>query len=183
VVVVPSEDQIDFKHFRLTGTRDYARPPDLCVQVEEDGVTLIVDLSRSDLMLETEMPRFADPDGLPHGGKRTYRLTPTSMARAREAGWTLPLLEAWFLQRTGDAVPAAARLLLVASQVPAPRLERHLVLHADSPETADGLQQWPGTAELIADRLGPTALAVREEDRETLEAKLAELGVVLGGAS
>jgi hypothetical protein len=65
--------------------------------------------------------------------------------------------------------------------VPAPRLERHLVLHADSAETADGLQQWPGTAELIAQRLGPTALVVREEDREKLEAKLTELGVVLGG--
>ena len=60
VAVVPSEDQIEFRHFRLTGTRDYALPPERCVSVEADGVTLTVDLARSDLMLETEMARFAD---------------------------------------------------------------------------------------------------------------------------
>src|SRR5262249_32961546 len=53
VAVVPSEDDIEFRHFRLTGTRDYALPPDRCVSVEEDGVTLTVDAARSDLMLET----------------------------------------------------------------------------------------------------------------------------------
>src|SRR5262249_42180896 len=49
--LVAHEDAIDFKHFRLTGTRDYTLPPEKCVAVEPDGVTLTIDLSRSDLLL------------------------------------------------------------------------------------------------------------------------------------
>jgi hypothetical protein len=49
-----------FRHFRLTWMRDYALPPEKCVGIEDDGVTLSVDLARSDLLLETEVPRFAD---------------------------------------------------------------------------------------------------------------------------
>ncbi|MBY0231920.1 MAG: helicase-associated domain-containing protein [Gemmataceae bacterium] len=178
LLVVANEDQIDFKHFKLAGNRDYAGTPERCVSVEDDGVTLAVDLAKSDLMLETELPRFADLlDRVPVAGKRLYRLTPASMARARQSGWTLPLLENWFQQRTGVAATAAARLLLTAAAQPAPRLERHLVLRTETPEMADGLEQWPATRALVALRLGPTALAVREEDRAALEEQLAALGV------
>ena len=73
----------------------------------------------------------------------------------------------------------AARLLLTAAQLPAPQLRRHLVLHVEVPEIADGLMQWPGTRELIAERLGPTALSVAEENLDALKARLAELGIRL----
>lgn len=180
VAIVPSEDQIEFRHFRLTGTRDYALPPEKCVGVEADGVTLTVDLARSDLMLETEMARFAELiDRSNSNGKRQYRLTPASLARAREAGWTLTNLEAWFGQRTTQPMTPAARFLLTAAQLPAPRLRQHVVLHVEVPEIADGLTQWPGTRELIAERLGPVALSVAEEDLDALKAKLAELGIRL----
>src|SRR5262249_31591584 len=46
LAVVPSENQIDYKQFRLTGTRDYLLPPEPCVDVEADGVTLSIDLAR-----------------------------------------------------------------------------------------------------------------------------------------
>jgi hypothetical protein len=178
VAVVSSEDQIEFRHFRLTGTRDYVLPPERCVTVELDGVTLTVDLARSDLMLETELPRFADlvERSLP-GGKRQYRLTPGSLARAREGGWGLVNLETWFSQRTAQPVTAAARLLLTGAQLPPPVLRTHLVLHVEVPELADGIVQWPPTRELIAERLGPTALSVAEEDLPALRARLAELGI------
>jgi hypothetical protein len=176
--VVPSEDAIEYRHFRLTGTRDYGLPPERCVSVEPDGVTLTVDLARSDLMLETEMPRFAElVQRAAVNGKRQYRLTPTSLAQARSAGLTLPALEMWFQQRTGQPVSAAARLLLTGAQVGSPSLRRHLVLHVEAAELADGLMQWPTTRELIAERLGPTALAVADEDAEELGKRLAELGV------
>jgi hypothetical protein len=178
VVVIPSEDRIEFRHFRLTGTRDYALPPERCVTVEPDGVTLTVDLARSDLMLETELPRFADlVDRALPGGKRQYRLTPASLARARESGWGLTNLETWFSQRTGQPVTPAARLLLTGAQLPPPVLRTHLVLHVEVPELADGIVQWPGTRELIEERLGPTAISVAEENLEALRARLAELGV------
>jgi hypothetical protein len=180
VAVVPSEDAIDYRHFRLTGTRDYGLPPERCVNVEPDGVTLAVDLARSDLMLEAELSRFAEcVDRSAHNGKRAYRLTPESVARAREAGLSLPALETWFQQRAGQPVSAAARLLLTGTGGAEVSLRRHLVLHVAEEEVADGLMQWPATRALIEERLGPTALSVAKENVEALRGRLAELGVAV----
>jgi hypothetical protein len=177
LAVVVSEEDIDFRHFRLTGTRDYALPPERCVVPGADGVTLTVDVARSDLLLETELPRFAEPPRPGADGRRVYRLTPASLAAARAGGLTVPTLEAWFQQRTGQPLPPAARLLLGGAQGPPPRLQQHLVLHLASEETADGLVQWPETRPLIAERLGPTALAVAESNVPKLRERLREAGI------
>jgi hypothetical protein len=178
LVAVPQEELIDYKHFRLTGTRDYGLPPEKCVEVEADGVTLSVDLSRSDLLLETELPRFAEPlDTAPANGRRRYRLTPASLTAARDGGLTLASLEAWFAQRTGGPLPPASRLLLTGGQLPPPQLRRHLVLRVAEENIADGLMQWPDTRELIEERLGPTALVVAEDNAEALQAQLRALGI------
>jgi hypothetical protein len=183
LAVAASEEAIEFRHFRLTGTRDYGLQPEKCVQVEEDGVTLSVDLARSDLLLETELPRFAELiGGSPASGKRQYRLTPASLSAARSAGMTLTALEIWFHQRAGQPLPAAARLLMLADQMEAPHLRRHLVLHIADEDLADGIAQWPQTRELISERLGPTALAVAEENVTTLRDHLREAGIELKGA-
>jgi hypothetical protein len=182
LAVVASEDDIEFRHFRLTGTRDYALPPDRCVSVEPDGVTLAVDLARSDLLLETELPRFAealDRDRAPVNGRRLYRLTPGSLAQARAAGMGVGTLEAWFQQRVGQPLPPAARLLLTGPQVPSPQLRKLLVLQVADEELADGLQQWPQTRGLIEARLGPTALVVKEENLGRLREQLLAAGITL----
>jgi hypothetical protein len=180
LAVVASEESIEFRHFRLTGTRDYALPPEKCVHVEPDGVTLTIDLARSDLLLETEVPRFAElVGGSSANGRRQYRLTPASLSAGRSAGMTLTALATWFHQRAGQSLPAAARLLMTAGQVEAPRLRRHLVLHVAAEELADGLVQWPQTRELIEERLGPTALVVAEENAELLRERLHAAGITL----
>jgi hypothetical protein len=180
LAVAASEESIEFRHFRLTGTRDYALPPEKCVQVEADGVTLSVDLARSDLLLETELPRFAElVAGSPASGRRQYRLTPASLSAARSTGMTLTALEIWFHQRAGQPLPPAARLLMSAEQMQAPQLRRHLVLHVADEDLADGLVQWPQTRELIAERLGPTALVVAEENTATLREQLRSIGITL----
>jgi hypothetical protein len=180
LALVPHEDAIEYKHFRLTGTRDYALPPEKCVTVEADGVTLTIDLARSDLLLETELPRFAVPlDRAQANGRRQYRLTPASLAAAREGGMSVPQLEAWFGQRAGGPLSPAARLLLGGAQAPAPQVKRHLVLHVATQELADGLVQWPETRALIDERLGPTALAVAEGDAARLRELLGRLGMTL----
>jgi hypothetical protein len=181
LAVVISEEAIDFRHFRLTGTRDYGLPPDQCVTVGADGVTLTVDVARSDLLLETELPRFAEPPKPSSDGRRVYRLTPASLAAARANGLTVPTLESWFQQRSGQPLPPAARLLLGGAQGPPPRLQQHLVLHVASEEIADGLMQWTETCILIAERLGPTALAVTEANVAKLRERLHEAGIELVG--
>jgi Helicase conserved C-terminal domain len=180
LAIVASEDDIEFRHFRLTGTRDYCLPPERCVEVEADGITLNVDLARSDLLLEMEVQRFAEAGPRPgQQGRRLFRLTPSSIAAARAQGVTTAFLERWFEQRTGRSLSPAARLLLTGVELPPPELRRQLVLHVGDAVTADGLQQWPGTRALIQMRLGPTALAVAEEDVDLLAERLRELGIRL----
>jgi hypothetical protein len=180
LAVVANDQAIDYRHFRLTATRDYALPPERCVEVEADGVTLAVDLARSDLLIETEIRRFAEQLDRPGtNGRRYYRVTPESLGGGRDSGLSLQQLETWFSQRSGQPLPAAAKLLFSGSQLSPYELRRLTVLHVPTAEMADGLQQWPGTRALIATRLGPTALAVAEEHIDMLRERLATLGVNL----
>jgi hypothetical protein len=188
LAIVANENGIEYKHFRLTGTRDYTLPPEKCVEVEQDGVTLSVDLARSDLLLETELLRFAEPlaPPLPSGeapgvraGRRQYRVTPTSILTARQQGATLAHLQTWFVQRTGLPISAAVQLLISGPDVAPVELRRRLVLHVGNEHLADGLQQWPGTRDLIAGRLGPAVLVVEEAHVAALTQRLQELGVKL----
>jgi hypothetical protein len=158
------------------------------VEVESDGVTLTVDRARSDLLLETEVQRFAEPVGpnsTAHAragaelanGRRQYRLTPGSLAAGRESGLSLTNLEGWFVQRTGQVLTPAARLLLTGCEFPPLELRRLCVLNVPTRELADGLVQWPATRSLIVERLGPTALVVAEENVGVLRERMQGLGV------
>jgi hypothetical protein len=180
LAIVPNEAAIDYRHFRLTGTRDYCLPPEKCVDVEADGLTLSIDLSRSDLLLETEVQGLAEllPRPGPQG-RRQYRLTPASLAAARGAGWTLANLEGWFHHRTGLPLSPAALLLFSAADMPPQELRRQMILHTASALAADGLQQWPATRGLIQARLGPTALVVAEQHVDELRRCCQELGLRL----
>jgi hypothetical protein len=180
LAVVANDQAIDYRHFRLTATRDYALPPEKCIEVEADGVTLAIDLARSDLLIETEIRRFAELLERPgNNGRRYYRVTPESLGSGRDSGLSLQHLESWFLQRSGHPLPAAAKLLFTGSQLSPYELQRMTVLHVPTAEMADGLQQWPGTRALIEARLGPTALAVAEEHADLLRQRLQSLGVML----
>jgi hypothetical protein len=178
LAVVASESQIDYRQFRLTGTRDYLLPPEKCVEIEDDGVTLSVDLGRSDLLLDTEMQRFAELDpsnGVP--GRRLYRITPASLAQAKDKGVTIQSLEAWFQARTGLSASPAARLLMTGADAMPMEIRRQIVLHVASPDLAEGLAQWPQTRDLIQSRLGPTTLAVIEKHVAELTERLKSLGI------
>lgn len=189
LAIVTNENDIEYKHFRLTGTRDYTLPPEKCVDVESDGVTLSVDLARSDLLLETELQRFAESvvpplsDGtatrLNTQGRRYYRVTPMSIAAARQQGVSLAYLETWFAQRTGLPISPAAHMLVTAPESAPLDLRRQLVLHIGNEELADGLAQWPATRDLIVARLGPGALVVEEKNVSALADRLKELGLKL----
>lgn len=180
LAAVANEGLIEYKHFRLLGTRDYGLPPEPCVEVEADGVTLGVDAARADLLLETELLRFTEPLLMTgSNGRRRYRLTPATLEAGRQQGLNSAGLDSWFRQRTGGPLSPAGRLLLTAGESPPVNLERMLVLQVSEPEIADGLQQWPGSRELIQGRLGPNALLVAEENAPHLEECLKKLGMDL----
>ncbi len=167
----------DFKHLRLVGNRDYDARPLQCLTVADDGVTLTVDSAQSDLLLEAEIVRLAEPVSGDPPGLRRFRLTPASLKQAAAAGYTLTDLDAWFQARAGRPLPAAGRLFVVGPYLPAPTAARHLVVHLPSAELADGLAQWPPTAELLGPRLGPTAISVDDENLPQLRDLLRQLGI------
>jgi hypothetical protein len=180
LAVVANDLSIDYRHYRLIATRDYALPPEKCVEVDGDGVTLGIDLAKSDLLIETEVRRFAEMLDRPGAnGRRYYRVTPASLGQGRDSGLSLQTLETWFQQRSGLPLPAAAKLIFAGSQLTPYELKRLVVLHVPTAEVADGLVQWPGTRSLIETRLGPTALAVAEEHADLLRQRLQSLGVML----
>jgi hypothetical protein len=174
--LVRDENAVEYRHFRLTGTRDYGARPERCVAVSADGVTLTVEAGRADLLLDTELARVAEPanvNGDPTN--RVYRLTRGSLRRALDNGWSLAQLDDWLLQRAGQVLSAAARLLALPNQGAEFHLERCLVVSTATPELADGLLQWAGTRDLIRERLGPTALLIAEEDVPRMKEQMAAL--------
>ena len=169
--------EVEYKHFRLLGNRDYEAKPVKCVTFEPDGVTFTVDVSTADLLLEAELPRLAEPIS---GLERRYQITPASACAARDQGLGLTDLEHWCLDRSGEPLPASARLLFSGNGASG-SLRKLLVLTLPSPEITDGVCQWPQTADLIERRLGPCAVTVVEEHVNELQGRLAAAGVEVTG--
>jgi hypothetical protein len=187
LVLVEDDAAIPLQRLRMLGSRDYRRPPEACVAVEDDGVSLVLDPTRGDLFADAELARFADEDR--EGGRssprgpatpgRRYRVTRGSLARARAEGFAPGPLASWFERRTAAPMPPAVRLLLEGLDPSHERgvLERLHVLRVRAPELLDGLAQHPATRDLIGERLGPRAAAVRAADLPSLRARLDELGL------
>jgi hypothetical protein len=187
LLLVEDDASIPFQRFRLTGSRDYRRAPEACLEIEPDGVTLSLDLGRSDLLVDAELARFADElplepaRGTPGNPRRRFHVSSASLARALENGLTLSSLSHWFDRRAGTDLPPAVRLLLHASQPRVAPLEtsRLLVIQAPTAEILDGLLQHPDTAPHLGERLGPTTVVVHDETLEPLRAALRTLGLGL----
>jgi hypothetical protein len=178
LAVAANEDAIDYRMFRLNGARDYGLPPERCIMVEPDGVTLTIDFARADLLAEPELMRFAQL--VPTSGAaemRQYRISPQSLSGALNNGLGRRGLEEWFLERTGRPLPAAVQLLIDAPATAPVEVRRRLILHVSTPLVADGLMQLPATRSLVAGRLGPTALIVADDQLQALRQQLGALGI------
>lgn len=172
-----ADTDLDYRHLRVVSNRDYEAPPEQCVSVGDDGLTLRVDTTVSDLLLDSELQRIAQPLPGRRGDERLYLLTQESLQRGLASGLTLAQLEQWFLDRTGAGMSNAARLLLTASCIGPVQLSRLVVVEVPTVEVAEGLLQLPQTRELIARRLGATALVVAEMNLANFVARLQAIGL------
>ncbi|HEY8502995.1 MAG TPA: helicase-associated domain-containing protein, partial [Gemmataceae bacterium] len=176
--LVTGDQGIDWRHFRQVGNKDYEGRPGVCVRFEPDGLSFAVDVAQSDLLLEAELARLAEP--VPAGpGERRYRLSPASLARAKAQGVSLIDLERWFRDRAGEALSASARLLFLAGETAAARARRELVVTFADAQTTDGVVQWPRTSAWVRERVGPASVLVDDAALEPLREALAEIGVGL----
>ena len=167
----------DYKQFRLVGNRDYESRPQRCLGVGLDGVTLSVDVAQSDLLLEAELSRFTEPLLQVEGSPRRVMITPASLRSSQQLGLSLSELEQWFTDRTGNMLSPAVRMLFLGSSGMAGECRNRIVMRFPSELLTDGVLQWPPTAELIEERLGPTAVCVAEEKVGALIKQLGEIGV------
>ncbi|MEA2630215.1 MAG: hypothetical protein QOE66_434 [Chloroflexota bacterium] len=173
--------------FRITGSRNYRRAPEACLEAGPDGVSLTLDLARSDLLVDAELARFADeqasePSHDPPGNpRRRFLVSHASLSRATENGLSPALLAHWYLKRTGHEMPAAVRLLLLAATARTPVLatSRPLILQAPSAQWLDGLLQHPATRDYLGERLGPTAVIIPDSLLEPFRRALEGLGLSL----
>ncbi len=188
LLLVEGNEAIPFPSFRMTGARDYRRPPEKCVQAEADGITLLLEMAHSDLLVDAEIARFADEIDPPpltsanvSSPRRRFVVTPASIARGHDAGVTPASLAQWFLRRTGHPTPPALRLLIAtqAARFEPLRTSRPLVLHTPSTDILDGLAQHPETRQYLGDRLGPTSVVVPDSALPGFREALRRLGLDL----
>ena len=186
-LLVEDDRMVPYTRLRLTSSRDYRRPPEVCVTIADDGVTLVLDPARADLLVDAEIAHFADP--VPAAARtsgqssapvpRSFVITGDSLQRGFQRGMVPARLNEWFERRAGTPTPASVGLLLMAKSSRAPRLKaaRILVLTVPTPEVLEGLRQLPGTAPLLGESLGPNSVAIAEDQLAALQVVLAELGL------
>lgn len=196
-LLVDDEQTIPFDRFRMAGSRDYRRPPESCMAVEPDGVSMVLDPARSDLLIDAELARFADEHptaGKGAGGdsasaadtiRRRFVVSAASLRRGLDRGLTPQDLADWYLRRSGGEIPPAVRLLLTAVPSPmaprVPRLKaaRMRVLTLPGPALLDGLLQHPATSPWLGERLGPSAVVIPDEHLDSLRKALDGLGLAI----
>jgi hypothetical protein len=163
---------------RLIANRDYEAKPQRCVTVADDGITLTIDAAAADLLLDAEISRFAAPVPSEPPSVRRYRLGPELLRRAAMM-FPLAEIDGWFIDRSGQPLSPAGRLLLLGPELPPATAQRLMVVRFHSPDITDGVFQWPTTRALLLDRLGSTAVVVAEENLDSLRRVLEEIGVRL----
>lgn len=185
LLLVDDSASIPFHLLRLLGARDYRQPPETCVEVSADGLTLSVDPARSDLFVSAEVARFAEESPLaPHedrsgAPRRRFLVTRETLGHWIAAGLGASELATWFVRRTGRELPPAIALMLSSLGVEPPHvsLARTVVIRVDEPSWLDGIFQHPATAPYLLERLGASAALVREADLAALRSALAALGI------
>ncbi len=181
--LVDNEESVDFRMFRLSGSRDYRITPEPCIRVGPDGLELFVEESKSDLLLETEIPVISDPLPGKNGAiSNRFRITPGSMGRIRERGWTLETLDHWFRLRTGEAPKPAVKLFFLARARKPIEVIPSILFQAEDEETTDGLWLWQEFKAVALERVGPRTISIHPDRVGQAKELLQSLGLKWTGS-
>ncbi|GAB4533618.1 MAG: hypothetical protein Kow0063_15820 [Anaerolineae bacterium] len=125
-----------------------------------------------------QIARFAEFVGR-EAGRVCYRISPRSLARARQAGVTAGQISAFLARASGGRAPHTAlnaALQKVSQRSGSARLESGVVLRVDRAETLATLRQEPGIAPLLGEVLGPRAALIPRANLEQVRRWLLEHG-------
>ena len=140
-------------------------------------MTLTIDVAAADLLLDAEIVRFSEALPSEQLAPRRYRLTGELLRRAAES---LPLtdIDAWFIDRTGQPLSPAGRLVSASARRPLRRLQ------SVSSSCASRRLNLPMAScngrrprKFVSERLGPTIVAVGEENLVGFRSVLSEVGI------
>ncbi len=132
-----------------------------------------------------QLSRVADwvatpPTGGAGEGPFVYRLTPTSLERARRQGIPVARVLEFLRRTTGAPVPRSVEAALTRWETRGveARLERAVLLRLSSEGLMAQVTSSPRTRRFIHERIGPRAALVRERDWPRLIAALGEMGLL-----
>ncbi len=130
----------------------------------------------------TSPPSLARREASRVGGEGgfVYRLTPTSLERARRQGIPVARVLEFLNRVTNAPVPrfVEAALTRWEARGPEARLERVTLLRLSSEELMAQVASSPPTRHLIHEQIGPTAALVRERDWPRLITAMGEMGLL-----
>ncbi len=125
---------------------------------------------------------FSPPLEATEGGELffVYRLTPASLARARQQGIPVARVIEFLGRTTGEPVPrfVEAALTRWEAQGGEVRLEQAVLLRLASEEAMAQAMSFPPIRRLIREQIGPTIALVRKPDWPRLVVALGEMGLV-----
>ena len=171
--------------FRLTAagaaflglTESSSAPEPVSLTLQPDFTVLVPPARRYERF---QLARVAD--WVRTGDPFTYRLTPTSLERARRQGIPVARVLEFLGQVTGADISASrfieAALTRWETQGSEARLERVLLLRLSSEELMTQVMSFPRTRRFIHEQVGPTVALVHERDWPHLVVALGEIGLM-----
>jgi hypothetical protein len=119
-------------------------------------------------------------DWLASGNLFVYRLTPSSLDRARRQGISATRVLEFLGNLIEAPVPRSVEAAVTrwAARGAEARLERVLVLRISSEELMDEVASSSALGSLIQERIGPTTAAIREQDWERVIEALSKMGLL-----
>lgn len=147
--------------------------------VQPDG-TLLVPLNAGRFE-RFQAARVADVEPLLPDKPYRYRITPASLAGAREEGIAPERVLQFLEKASGRPVPTSVQRGITrwAEQGVEGRLQREIVLRVKDEKILETLRTNPRTRDLIGESLGDLAVAIRAGDWEAFRQATAQLGLLL----
>ena len=173
--------------FRLTPVSTLLYDPKAPVHVEEPDMAIIIHADGRIIVprgvngaVRYQIARFSHWVSV-EGEQYEYRLTPSTLQRAREQGLSHQHIRTVLEKTCESPLPRPVDLALTrwAEKGAEARIKRYWVLRVQSPEVLEMLRSKKSTNRFLKEILNPTTAIVKSSDWSKLQAAAARLGLLI----